>query len=159
MDELWQGVRPDLPLTYSFTDELLDDKYRGEIQQLDLLSLFAGIAVFIAAIGVFGLALFTVERRTREIGIRKILGARVRDIVGLFAVQFSKPVLIASLIAWPIAFYLMQNWLSGFAYRIDMTATPFLVASISALSVALATVAGHAIRVARTNPVHALRYE
>ena len=108
---------------------------------------------------MFGLAAFTAERRTKEIGIRKVLGARTRDIVRLLVWQFSRPVLIANLIAWPVAWWLMRDWLNGFDTRIALGPTPFAVAGALTLGIALATVAGHAIRVARTNPINALRYE
>jgi putative ABC transport system permease protein len=113
----------------------------------------------IACLGLYGLAAFTAERRTKEIGIRKVLGARVIDIVRLLAWQFSKPVVIANFIAWPVGWWAMREWLNGFDQRIALTPGPFVVAGLLALAIALATVAGHALRVARTNPVHALRYE
>ena len=113
----------------------------------------------LALLGLFGLASFTAERRTKEIGIRKVLGARVHHIVRLLAWQFSKPVIIANLIAWPVAWWVMRDWLNGFDIRIDLTPGPFLLAGLLALAIAVGTVAGHAIKVARMNPIHALRYE
>jgi putative ABC transport system permease protein len=115
--------------------------------------------VIIACLGLFGLAAFTAERRTKEIGVRKVLGARVRDIVGLLAWQFSKPVIIANLIAWPAAWWAMRAWLNGFDARIDLGPTPFVLAGLIALVIAIATIAGHAVKVARANPILALRYE
>ena len=117
------------------------------------------LAVVIACLGLFGLAAFTAERRTKEIGIRKVLGARTRDIVRLLAWQFSKPVIIANLIAWPVAWWVMRDWLNQFDARIDLGPTPFVLAGVLALAIALGTIAGHAIKVARANPIHALRYE
>jgi putative ABC transport system permease protein len=113
----------------------------------------------IGCLGLFGLAAFTAERRTREIGIRKALGARSRDIVRLLTWQFSKPVIVANLIAWPVAWWLMREWLNGFDARIDLGPGPFLLAAILAFAVAIATIGSHAWRVARANPIHALRYE
>jgi putative ABC transport system permease protein len=98
-------------------------------------------------------------RRTKEIGIRKVLGARVRDIVKLLVWQFTKPVVIANLIAWPAAWWVMRDWLNTFDLRVDLGPTPFALAGLLALAIAVGTIAGHAIRVARTNPIHALRYE
>jgi putative ABC transport system permease protein len=115
--------------------------------------------VIIACLGLFGLAAFTAERRTKEIGIRKVLGARIRDIVRLLVWQFSKPVILANLIAWPVAWWLMRDWLNTFDARISLTPTPFLLAGLLALAIAIGTIAGHAMKVARLNPVHALRYE
>ena len=120
---------------------------------------FAVLAVVIACLGLFGLATFTAERRTKEIGIRKVFGARSRDIVRLLAWQFSKPVIIANLIAWPIAWWVMRDWLNGFDTRIDLGPGPFLLAGVLALVIALGTIAGHALKVSRSNPIHALRYE
>ena len=115
--------------------------------------------MIIGCLGLFGLAAFTAERRTKEIGIRKVLGARTRDIVQLLVWQFSRPVIIANIIAWPIAWWLMRDWLNGFDERITLGPVPFLLAAALALGIAIATVVGHAVRVARANPIHALRYE
>jgi putative ABC transport system permease protein len=117
------------------------------------------LAVIVACLGLFGLAAFTAERRTKEIGIRKVLGARSRDIVRLLAWQFSKPVIIANLIAWPVAWWVMRGWLNDFDTRIELSLVPFVVAGAIALAIALGTIGGHALRVARANPIHALRYE
>ena len=110
-------------------------------------------------LGLFGLASFTAERRTKEIGIRKVLGARTRDIVQLLVWQFSRPVLIANLIAWPVAWWVMRDWLNGFEQRVTLGPVPFLSAAAIALGIAVVTVVGHATRVSRANPIHALRYE
>jgi len=117
------------------------------------------VAIFIACLGLFGLAAFTAERRTREIGVRKVFGASTSDIVRLLLWQFSIPVLVANLIAWPIAWYYLQNWLQNFAYRIPLSPLFFLSAGFAALLIAWATVFSHARRVAAANPIHALRYE
>ena len=113
----------------------------------------------IGCLGLFGLAAFNAERRTLEIGIRKVLGARTRDIVRLLVWQFSRPVLLANLIAWPIAWWAMRDWLNGFDLRIAIDPWLFAGAGLLALVIAAATVATHAVRVARTHPIHALRYE
>ena len=113
----------------------------------------------VGCLGLFGLAAFTAERRTKEIGIRKVLGARTRDIVRLLVWQFSKPVLVANLIAWPVAWWVMRDWLNRFDARIDLGPVPFLLAGVLALAIAIGTIAGHAFKVARANPIKALRYE
>jgi putative ABC transport system permease protein len=110
-------------------------------------------------LGLFGLAAFSAERRTQEIGIRKVFGARTRDVVFLLLWQFSIPVLIANLIAWPLAWYYLQSWLQGFAYRIPLNPLYFAAAGLTALLIAWLTIISHALRVARANPIHALRYE
>ena len=128
---------------------------------LSLIAVFSLLAIVIASLGLYGLAAFSAERRTREIGIRKVLGARVRDIVSLLVWQFSLPVVMANVIAWPVAWYLMNGWLQGFH---DLIGDGFiLMVSVLAggvsLLVAWLTVSGRAIAVARANPVTALRYE
>ena len=117
------------------------------------------VTVIIGCMGLFGLAVFTAERRTKEIGIRKVLGARTRDIVRLLVWQFSRPIILANLIAWPVAWWVMRDWLNSFDARIALGPGPFVVASLLALAIAIGTVAGHALRIARLNPVLALRYE
>jgi len=124
-----------------------------------LLAVFVGLAIFIACMGLFGLAAFTADRRTREIGIRKVFGARVRDVTLLLLWQFSIPVLIANLIAWPLAWFYLRDWLRQFAYRIDLSPLYFLATGLVALLIAWATIFTHARRVASANPIHALRYE
>ena len=121
--------------------------------------MFVGIAIFIACLGLFGLAAFSTQRRTKEIGIRKVFGARVQDVVTLLLWQFSIPVLIANAIAWPVAWYYLHGWLQGFAYRITLSPVYFLGAGGCALLIAWATVFVHARRVAGANPIQALRYE
>jgi putative ABC transport system permease protein len=124
-----------------------------------MFAVFAAFAILISCLGLFGLAAFTAERRTKEIGIRKVLGARTRDIVRLLVWQFTRPVLLANLIAWPVAFLAMRNWLNEFESRIDIGPTPFVLAGLLALAVATGTIFVHAVRAARAHPIHALRYE
>ena len=126
-----------------------------------MFATFSGLAIFIACLGLYGLASFTAERRTKEIGVRKVMGATVFDIVKLLVWQFSKPVIIANLIAWPISFYAMSIWLESFAYRIENI---FIIgfcaiAGVAALLIAWGTVASNSMRVAKSNPIKALRYE
>ncbi|HEX3754411.1 MAG TPA: FtsX-like permease family protein, partial [Rhizomicrobium sp.] len=124
-----------------------------------MFGIFVAVAISIACLGLFGLAAFTAGRRTKEIGIRKVFGARTRDVVLLLLWQFSIPILLANLIAWPLAWYYLHGWLQGFAYRIALNPVYFAGIGLAALLVAWATILGHALRVARANPVHALRYE
>jgi putative ABC transport system permease protein len=159
MGRIWKRIAPDVPFEAEFADDIVRDLYAAEAARARTFAAFALLAVAIGCLGLYGLASFTAERRTREIGIRKVLGARTRDIVRLLVWQFSRPVLLANLIAWPIAWWAMRSWLNGFDARIGLTPLPFLAAGALALAIAVATVAGHAVRVARTRPVQALRYE
>lgn len=159
IDELWKQVGEPRPIIRYFADEFLEDQYREELRQGQMAAMAAGIAVFIACLGLIGLAAFTAERRTKEIGVRKALGASRSEIVLMLLWQFTKPVLWANLIAWPVGWYAMHRWLERFAYRTDIDPWMLLGASALAVVIALATVATHAIVVARARPVTALRYE
>lgn len=159
IDSIWKEIVPDVPVRRQFLDERIDQLYALDMRQGQLFAAFAGLAVIIACLGLFGLASFTAERRTKEIGIRKVLGASVPELVRLLVWQFSRPVLVANLIAWPLAWYGLSRWLEGFAYRIDLNPFLFLAAGAGALMIAWGTVAGHAARVAVEKPIKALRYE
>jgi putative ABC transport system permease protein len=159
VERVWKARLTDVPFRAEFADERVARLYERDEARGQLFGAFALLAVVIGCLGLFGLAAFTAERRTKEIGIRKVLGARSRDIVRLLAWQFSKPVIIANLIAWPVAWWVMRDWLNGFDSRIALGPVPFLLAGGLALAIALGTIASHAIRVARANPIHALRYE
>jgi putative ABC transport system permease protein len=159
VEHIWKGFTNEVPFTAKFSDDIVAELYQAEDARAKTFAAFALLSVIVGCLGLFGLAAFTAERRTKEIGIRKVLGARVRDIVRLLVWQFSKPVIVANLIAWPIAWWVMRSWLNGFDTRIPLGPLPFLLAGGLALLIAIATVAGHAFRVARSNPVHALRYE
>ena len=157
--EAWRRLIPQAPLEAALANEEVAELYGVDARRGQAFAGFALLAIVVACLGLFGLAAFTAERRTKEIGIRKVFGARVRDIVRLLAWQFSKPVIIANLVAWPVAWWMMRDWLNGFDARIALTPGPFLLAGLLALVIAIGTVAGHAIRVARLSPIHALRYE
>lgn len=155
----WRELVQDVPFEAKFSDDVMLDLYRADDARAQIFGGFALLAVIIGCLGLFGLAAFTAERRTKEIGIRKVLGARTRDIVRLLVWQFSRPVVIANLIAWPVAWWLMRDWLNTFDDRIALGPLPFLLAGAVALGIAVVTVSGHALRIARANPIHALRYE
>ena len=129
------------------------------ITQGVVLAVCAGLAIFIACIGLFALAAFTTERRTKEIGVRKAMGASTLDVVRLLLWQFAQPVLWANLIAWPAAWWVMNRWLQGFAYHVDLSPWYFLAGGGAAAMIAVLTVLGHCIAQARAKPVQALRYE
>jgi putative ABC transport system permease protein len=159
VEQVWRGITTEVPFDAKFSDDIMVELYKAEDARAKAFAGFAILAVIVACLGLFGLAAFTAERRTKEIGIRKVLGARSRDIVRLLAWQFSKPVIVANLIAWPIAWWVMRDWLNTFDARMSLGPTPFVLAGGLALAIALGTIAGHAFRVARANPIHALRYE
>jgi putative ABC transport system permease protein len=159
VERAWKRLVPDVPYDGVFSEDKIAELYTAEQARAKVFAGFAILAVIVACLGLFGLAAFTAERRTKEIGIRKVLGARTRDIVRLLAWQFSKPVIVASLFGWIGAWLVMRNWLNGFDARIDLGPMPFVLASLLALAIAIGTIAGHAIKVARANPIHALRYE
>jgi putative ABC transport system permease protein len=155
---LWEQTQ-NSPFEGLFLSQRVNELYADIQRQSAIFSVFAGIAVAIASLGLLGLAVFTAERRTREIGLRKVMGASRWDILRLLGWQFAQPVLWANLIAWPAAYLIMRRWLEGFAYHVDLSPLVFVAASALALIIALATVSGHALLVARTKPVEALRYE
>lgn len=161
IESVWKQHAPQIPLSHEFISEMLAAQYDQENRQAELFAAFSALAVLVACLGLFGLASFSAEQRTKEIGIRKVLGATVRDIVQLLVWQFSRPVLIANLIAWPTAWYFMSDWLDGFRYSLGNSYifTVAVVAGTLALVIAWITVAGRAYRVAQTNPISALRYE
>lgn len=161
VESIWKQTIPMQPINLQFLDEMMKAQYSEESIQTKMFSAFSLLAIGIACLGLYGLASFTTERRTREIGIRKVMGASVKDIVALLIWQFSKPVIIANLIAWPVSIYAMLIWLETFSYRIDtLWLGPIcLVVGGSLLLVAWATVGGNAAKVARANPIKALRQE
>lgn len=155
----WREIFPNQVFNYRVMSDLVDQQYQTDSRLGDMLTVFTLLAITISCMGLYGLASFTVERRTKEIGVRKVLGARLVDIVRLLLWQFAKPILIATLIAWPVAFYFINDWLSAFAYRVELNVLPFLATGALALFIGWVTVAGHAFLVARANPIRALRYE
>ena len=159
LEKTWKKFLPETPFEYTFLDEQFDQLYRSEQRQGTLFTTFACIAIFIACLGLLGLSAFAITQRIKEIGIRKVLGASVGGIVGLLSKDFMKLVAIAAIIAFPIAWYVMHNWLRDFAYRISIQWWVFLVAGILASAVALITIGFQAIKAAISNPVKSLRSE
>lgn len=157
--EIGERFDPDHPFEYNFLDERLNDFYRRDQKLGQLFGIAALLAIFIACMGLFGLAAFMAGQRTKEIGIRKALGATVASLIALLSKDFAKLVLIANLIAWPLAWYVMNRWLEDFAYRIEIGWWVFALAGALALLIALLTVSYQAIKAALANPVEALRYE
>ncbi|MCJ7680203.1 MAG: hypothetical protein MUP70_05725, partial [Candidatus Aminicenantes bacterium] len=159
LQEKWKTVFPESPFSYYFLDENFDRAYRRDEQVGGIVSLFSLLGILIACIGLLGLAAFTAERRTKEIGIRKVLGGSVFRIICLITKEFSVWVVLANLFAWPAAFWLMTTWLRGFHYRITLSPWFFFSAGLIALLLAWMTVGGQAHKAARTDPVHSLRHE
>ncbi len=159
VEKTWKKYLPSVPYDFSFLDESFARLYEAEQRQRTIFSTFAGIAIFIACLGLFGLSAFTISQRVKEIGIRKVLGAEVSSIVGLLSKDFLKLVGIAAFIAFPVAWYAMHTWLNDFAYRISIPWWIFLLAAVVACAVAFCTIAWQAIRAATANPVKSLRTE
>lgn len=155
----YAGAAPDYPFEYKFLDEQFDRAYKTESRQQSVLSIFSAIAIFIACLGLFGLASYTALKRTKEIGVRKVLGSSVQNIVLLLSKDLLKPVLLGTVIAIPVGYYAMNKWLQGFAYRIGIHWWMFAAAALVALSIALLTVGLQAVKAAVANPVKSLRTE
>ena len=156
---VWNQFSPDYPMDFRFMDENFDKMYKSEEKLMTLVWIFTAIAIFVGCLGLFGLSTYAAERRTKEIGIRKVLGASVNGIVFMLSKDFLKLVLIALLIASPIAWYFMNQWLEDFAYRIVINWTVFGLAAVVVIIIAIFTVSGQAIRAAVSNPVKAIRSE
>ncbi len=159
LEKTWKKYLPEIPYQYTFLDEKFTELYQSEQRQETIFTVFACIAIFIACLGLFGLSAFAITQRVKEIGVRKVLGANVSSIVGLLSKDFLKLVLIAAIIAFPVAWYAMTHWLEDFAYRINIHWWVFVVSAILALIVALATVSLQAIKASLANPVKSLRTE
>jgi len=157
--EKWSEVAPERPFEYFFLDEAFADLYQRETRMSSLLTYFTLLALFVACLGMFALAAFVSERRTKEIGIRKVLGATTTNIASLLSRDFLKLVLVAAVIAFPIAWWVMSRWLESFAYRVEMKWWMFALAGVGAFLIALLTVSWQAIRSALANPVDSLRSE
>jgi ABC-type antimicrobial peptide transport system permease subunit len=159
IDEKWAQIFPNQPFDFSFTDENIDRMYRSFDRMSSILRYFAGFAIIIACLGLFGLVSFISEQRTKELGIRKTLGASTAGLTILLCKEFFWLVLISNIIAFPAAYYYTNDWLSGFAYRITISPMLFITAGFAALLLALGTVTFKAFKAARNNPVDSLRYE
>ena len=159
LEKISTGLNPNYPFSYGFIDEDLSRLYKGEQQMGKLFNLFAILAIFISCMGLYGLSAFMAEQRTREIGVRKVLGASVFNVVYMLSTGFTGLILIAVLIAVPLAWFAINSWLKSFAYRVDANWTVFLAACLAALIIALVTVSYESIKAAIANPVKSLRTE
>jgi putative ABC transport system permease protein len=159
LEKKWNELVPDRPFRYIFLDEHFAALYLSDQQVSQIVGIIAGLAIFTACLGLFGLASITTEQRTKEIGIRKVLGASVNSLIALLIQNFARLVLVAFFIAAPAAYFIMNSWLQNFVYRVDLGWWIFVLAGGMALLIALLTVSAQAIKAALANPVEALRYE
>ena len=157
--DVWRRLDPDRPFDYSFVDETFDEQYKAEERIGAAVTFFSGVAIVIACVGLFGLVTLSISQRTKEIGIRKVLGATVPGVVLSLSRRFLLLVALANVIAWPLAYLAVQRWLQDFAYRSEVNLPVYLAAGLAALVIALGTVSLRAVRAALANPVEALRYE
>jgi putative ABC transport system permease protein len=152
-------ARPDIPFDYKFLDDHFEELYRADNQVSKIIAILATLAIIIACLGLFGLASYSAERRIKEVGIRKVLGASVFNLAALLSGSFIKLVIVSIVIAWAISWFLMNKWLQDFAYRINLSLWVFVAAGLVAILIALFTVSFQAIKAAISNPVNSLRSE
>ncbi|MGH2566159.1 MAG: ABC transporter permease, partial [Ginsengibacter sp.] len=157
--EAYNKAAPSYPLEYSFLDQKFDKLYKNDVRQQTILTVFACLAIFVACLGLFGLASFAATKRFKEIGVRKVLGSSVKGIVVLLSKDLMKPVLMAACIALPFGYYAMDKWLQNFAYRTTLDWWIFLLAAFITFGIALLTIGIKAIKAALANPVKSLRTE
>ena len=150
---------PDMPFEFNFLDQKLDSLYDSEKRFGKLISYFTYLAIFISCLGLFGLAIFIMEQRTKEIGIRKVLGASISNIIRHVTKDFIIFIVLANIIAWPLGYYFMHKWLQNFAYKEDINIIIFLISGFISLALILVTVSLHGFRAANANPVDSLRNE
>ena len=159
IEKIWKEINPTSPFEYQFLDDHFKEVYRTDAQITQMVGVLAFLAILISCLGLFGLASYSAERRIKEIGVRKVLGASMTSIVSLLSRHFIKLVIIANAIAWPLAWFTINRWMQDYAFRLPMSWWVFLLAGIIALIIALATVSLLAMRAARANPVESLRSE
>ena len=159
LEQVWKEVYPETPFDYQFQDEMMAEFYQSYTQTFSLMQVFAGVSILIGCLGLYGLVTFMAERKTKEIGVRKVLGASVLNILAIFSREFTKLILMAFVIAAPLAYFAMRGWLQNFAYKIDLGVGIFLWGMLATLIIALATVGYRSVRAALANPVDSLRSE
>jgi putative ABC transport system permease protein len=159
IEKTMKKFSPSYYCKFQFFDETFNKAYKTEQMMGDIFNSFASLSIFIACLGLFGLASFTAEIKVKEIGIRKVLGASVANIIAILTKEFSMWMIVANVIAWPLAYFFLDQWLQNFAYRIDLSVWPFILSGLAALAVALLTVSYQTIKAAKANPVDSLRYE
>jgi putative ABC transport system permease protein len=159
IEEIWKEMFPEFPFEYKFVDDIFNEHYKNEERLTKLLGYFAIFSIFIACLGLFGLISFMAEQRTKEIGVRKVNGANIRDIIFLFSNEFIQLILISGIIAIPLSYYILSKWLQDFAYATNLSWWVFAVSIIIAVIISTLSIFYRALRAASQNPVDALRYE
>jgi putative ABC transport system permease protein len=159
LEAVWKKFGPNLPFNYTFLDEDFGNMYNSELRLAQVFSIFAGLAIFIGCLGLFALASFMAEQKAKEIGIRKVLGASVNSILLMFSKQFTKLVIIAFLLAVPLAWWGINSWLGNYSYRVEIGWELYLIAGLIAFAIAWFTVSYHSIRAAISNPIKSLKDE
>jgi putative ABC transport system permease protein len=159
LEQTWKEIYPNHPFEFSFLNDTLTKMYQAEQRLGNVFGYFSLLAIFIACLGLFGIAAYTVRQRTKEISIRKVLGASIPDIILLLSSHFIKLVLVAFLVAAPVAYLMMSKWLEGFSYRIDIGISSFIVAGLAAIMIAWFTISFQSVKAALGNPVDSLRSE
>ncbi len=157
--QAWESVSSGLPFEFTFLDDKIDNLYQNDNRAGRIVTLFSCLAVFVSCLGLFGLAAFVAEQRTKEIGVRKVLGAPLSNILWLLTGQFVKWVVVANLIAWPAGYWIMNRWLQGFAFRTSLSIWIFLASGLTALIIAALTVSSQVVKAALANPAQSLKYE
>jgi putative ABC transport system permease protein len=159
LERTWQTMSGGLPFEFTFLDEKVNNLYQNDNRAGRIVTLFSCLAIFVSCLGLFGLAAFVAEQRTKEIGVRKVLGAPLSNIMWLLTGQFVKWVIVANLIAWPVGYFVMNRWLEGFAFRASLSIWIFAISGLAALSIAALTVSSQVIKAALANPADSLKYE
>ena len=159
MEATWKDLFPDYTFNYNYFDEYINNLYRVEENFFSIIKIFAMLAIIIGCLGLVGLVSFVTVQKTKEIGVRKVMGASLLSILKIISKEFAINVMFANFIAWPIAWYFMNNWLQGFAYRINIEWWMFAAAGMAALFITIVTVSFQSVKAALSNPVEALKYE
>lgn len=157
--KIWESISGSLPFEFTFLDDKVDSLYQNDKRAGKIITLFSFLAIFVSSLGLFGLAAFVAEQRTKEIGVRKVLGAPLSSIMWLLTGQFIKWVIADNLITWPMGYLIMNRWLQGFVFRASLSIWIFLASGLTALTIAALTVSSQVIKAVLANPAESLKYE
>ena len=159
LEDKWKSIIPDKPIEILFLDDQIKNMYTSEIKISKIFNVLATLSIFISCLGLFGLSSFMAERRTKEVGIRKVMGARLIDIISLQMKEFVLLMLVANIFVWPLVLWWGNNWLNKFAYHLEISPMIFILTLFGAVFLVIITLFYHSLKISRTNPVTALRYE